>query len=88
MRHVMSRQLDEEIAEANEALGEWKRPVLADDVIVCECFCVSLGDIRNAALEMGGEIDVEYLQQRFHLGTGCGSCLKRREEWAGALKAL
>jgi len=31
-------------------------------------------------------VDIEYLRQRLHLGTGCGSCIKRREDWMRALK--
>lgn len=84
----MSRPLDDEINEAMEASSEWKDPTLSDDVLICECYCVSAGDIRAAALEKGGEIDVEYLQQRFQLGMGCGSCLSVVNKWGGALKAL
>ncbi len=82
----MNTKWDQEIREATEALNEVDHPSLANDVLVCECFCVSLGDILDFVRETG-EADVAELQRRFHLGTGCGGCLRRRDEWEPALKA-
>ncbi len=82
----MTTKWDQEIREVAEALNDVDRPNLASDALVCECFCVSLGDILEFVRETG-ETDVGALQRRFHLGTGCGSCLKRRDEWEPALKA-
>ena len=82
----MTKNWDQDLREAQEALQGWKHPALADDLLICECYCVSLGEIR-AFIKESGSADIENLQQRFQLGTGCGSCLKRREYWEPALKA-
>jgi len=82
----MTRPPDDEIHEALEAVYEWNHPVMAEDDLVCECFGLSLGEIRAALLDKSGVVDIEYLRQRLHLGTGCGRCIKRREDWMRALK--
>jgi NAD(P)H-nitrite reductase large subunit len=53
---------------------------LDDDVLICECFCVSVRDIR-LEFEGIGEVSVQQLQDRFSLGQGCQSCLKRIDSW-------
>jgi NAD(P)H-nitrite reductase large subunit len=54
--------------------------LLQDEVLICECFCVSVADIRSAC---GNEkiVDVAKLESKFGLGTGCQSCLKRTGTW-------
>lgn len=51
---------------------------LDDSILICECFCVSVGDIRSLKLN---EVDINCLKTTFNLGEGCGSCLKRKEDW-------
>ena len=51
---------------------------LDDNVLICECFCVSAGDIRSL---QQSEIDFDSLKTKFNLGAGCGSCLKTKEDW-------
>lgn len=51
---------------------------LDGNILICECFCVSADDIRNLQLT---EIDLELLKTKFNLGAGCGSCLKKKEDW-------
>jgi NAD(P)H-nitrite reductase large subunit len=53
---------------------------LDDEVLICECFCVSVGDIRSACANEK-RVDLVKLQAEFGLGTGCQSCTKRIETW-------
>jgi NAD(P)H-nitrite reductase large subunit len=69
-----------QIDRVDELLGEMPKALLDDDVLICECFCVSVGDIR----EVCGEtklVDIEKLQQQFHFSQGCGTCIQRKNEW-------
>ena len=70
---------DEETSEV-EALLEGLRPALDDETLICECYCVSLLDIREACAKTR-LVDVEMLQRRFGLGTGCGQCVKDLAVW-------
>lgn len=51
---------------------------LDDHFLVCECFCVSVADIRELCET---SVDLDLLRDRLHLGEGCQSCLKRRDDW-------
>ena len=51
---------------------------LGDDDLICECFCVSTGMIREVCPD---NIDLNLLGQRLNLGNGCRSCIKRKEDW-------
>lgn len=51
---------------------------LDDETLICECFCVSAGDIRELC---STEVDLDLLQERLNLGGGCQSCLKNKESW-------
>lgn len=69
-----------QIDRVHELLGDKPKELLEDDVLICECFCVSVGDIR----EVCGEtklVDIEKLQQLFHFSQGCGTCIQRKNEW-------
>lgn len=65
------------IDSANELLGE-EEYKLTDDTLICECFCVSAGDIRSLCTN---SIDLVLLEQNLNLGQGCKSCLKRKDDW-------
>lgn len=54
---------------------------LADEVLICECFCVSVGDIREACRAQG-QVDLDTLQAQFSLGQGCQGCLKEFDSWS------
>lgn len=56
---------------------------LSDEFLICECFCVSAGDIRG--LYTQGKPSVEQLIQVFGLGTGCQGCLNRKDDWINKL---
>lgn len=51
---------------------------LDDDTLICECFCVSAGDIREVC---STSVDLELLKTRFNFGGGCQTCLKSKESW-------
>lgn len=56
------------------------RPIekLDDDVLICECFCVSVADIKEVC---GDRMDLDLVMDRLNLGSGCQSCLKRKDDW-------
>lgn len=51
---------------------------LEQDYLVCECFCVSVADIREVCKD---EVDLELLKNEYSFGQGCQSCLKNRDHW-------
>lgn len=56
------------------------RPIekLEDEVLICECFCVSVADIRELC---GTHVDLDLLKDQLNLGSGCQSCLKKKDDW-------
>ncbi len=50
-----------------------------DDELICECECVSLGEIRGFAKDH--KISLETLKEHFNLGAGCSSCVKNYDFW-------
>lgn len=51
---------------------------LEDETLICECFCVSVRDIRETC---DGEVDLALLQERFNMGGGCQTCVRRADDW-------
>jgi NAD(P)H-nitrite reductase large subunit len=51
---------------------------LDDESLICECFCVSAGDIREVC---STSVDLDLLKDRFNLGGGCQTCLKSKDTW-------
>ena len=70
------RQIDELGAFAPSETAE----KLDDDFLICECFCVSAGDIRMACGPTG-KVNLEIIQHDLHLGQGCQGCLRRLDTW-------
>jgi NAD(P)H-nitrite reductase large subunit len=48
---------------------------LSNEVLICECFCVSVGDIRKCFSSVE-DFDAKVLEEKFGFSTGCSSCLK------------
>lgn len=71
---------DEDMREAQEALCEWEKSPLAEETLICECYCVSVLDIKQTCSETRS-VDVELLRQTFGMGTGCGQCLRDIADW-------
>lgn len=73
--------MDEEILRLIETVDELlpdPTEKLEDDCLICECFCVSARDIRNLCQ---GQVNLELLEEHYHLGQGCGSCKKNLTSW-------
>lgn len=51
---------------------------LEDEALICECFCVNAGDIRELC---DSKVDLHLLQSQLSLGQGCQSCLKNKDCW-------
>jgi NAD(P)H-nitrite reductase large subunit len=53
---------------------------LEDETLICECFCVNVGDIKEVCHSLKA-FDLKTVQDNFHLGLGCQGCLKRIDTW-------
>ena len=74
--------LEEELLnQAREMLEKKSQEKLADDELICECMCVSAGDIRNFTREKKENLSLEKLKSELKLGSGCSSCTKTYYEW-------
>ena len=76
----MDKEFLRQIDQAAEFLTQNAPEKLADDVLICECFCVNVRDIREACAERG-EVDLDLLRKRFSMGEGCQGCMKSASEW-------
>lgn len=73
--------MDKDFLRLIENVGELlAQPVekLDDETLICECFCVSVKDIRDVCTN---HVDLDLLKDQFQLGQGCQSCLKRKDSW-------
>jgi hypothetical protein len=77
----MGSEIDKEFyiqIESVEDLIPRQELKLEDDVLICECFCVNVGDIR---LFSTSPVELDQLRSRFSLGEGCKSCVKSFDSW-------
>jgi NAD(P)H-nitrite reductase large subunit len=51
---------------------------LENEDLICECFCVSAGDIRGLC---SGQLNLDLIQKELNLGQGCQGCLNRKDDW-------
>lgn len=49
--------------------------LLDDDILICECFCVNVADIRGLFAQ-SRSVDLDVLAKTYGLGQGCQSCIK------------
>ncbi len=68
-------QLRNEAYEVFNANG-----LLPDDVLICECFSVSAGDIRQYFSDKQ-LFTLDNLTKKFCMGTGCKSCFVNKKDW-------
>jgi NAD(P)H-nitrite reductase large subunit len=68
------KELLAEIENLTELI-DYDEATLSDDFLICECYCVSVKDIREVCEQLGS-FDLKTVQDRFGLGKGCQSCLK------------
>ncbi len=80
----MDNEFLRQIDHASELLKETLDEKLEDDVLICECFCVNVRDIREACSEKA-EVDLDLLRKRFSMGEGCQSCIKAASEWVNKI---
>lgn len=79
--------MDKEFLSQIDRVEELLSPALEkleDEALICECFCVSAGDIREVCASIG-RFDLELVQNNLKLGHGCQSCLRSIESWQSRL---
>lgn len=76
----MDKEFLRQIDKVDELLGDHSTLKFDNDVLICECFCVSAGDIRQF-YGNSKEVDLKTLEMNFGFGQGCKSCLKTSNEW-------
>lgn len=83
-------ELDKEFLEAIEAFEnefvdhKCQKVLLADDVLICECCCVGVLEIRETCKEPKN-LTEEFLRDHLGMGTGCSTCIKNMPEWKNAI---
>lgn len=76
----MDKDFLNQIDNVGELLANLQDEKLDEEVLICECFCVNVRDIREMFADTG-VVDLEVLQSRLDLGKGCQSCLKSKDSW-------
>jgi NAD(P)H-nitrite reductase large subunit len=73
--------MDKEFLSLIDHVGELlPSEKLDDEVLICECFCVNVGDIREACKSFQS-FDLATMQENYSMGLGCQSCLRRIDSW-------
>lgn len=75
----MDNDFFRQIDKLDELLDGPPPEKLDDQVLICECFAVSVADIRSFSEDQ--KVDLEALKTAFGLGQGCQSCMKRCDYW-------
>jgi hypothetical protein len=73
----MDKEILHLIDDVDDFIGR-PQDKLDDEILICECFCVNVRDIRSFCET---KLDLDLLQRELFLGQGCRSCLKRKEDW-------
>lgn len=65
---------------SHQQIDNWKSETqqyfqISDDVLICECFCVDVKDIKESFNKLN-DFDINILVKKFGFSTGCTSCLK------------
>ena len=68
------------LAEARGILSSYVEvDKLDEDLLICECMCISVRDIRETFKINGPSLDL--LVSELGMGTACSTCLKSKEDW-------
>lgn len=67
------------LEEARLQLDSSGKGFIARETLICECMCVSMGDIRDFLQKK--DTNFEDLRKELGLGSGCSSCLKSSSHW-------
>jgi NAD(P)H-nitrite reductase large subunit len=73
--------MDKEILHLIESVDQLipdQQEKLDGETLICECFCVNVSDIRAVCDSV---VDLELLATTYNMGSGCQSCIKRRDSW-------
>ena len=80
MELVLDNEELELLLEAREALENKSENLqLSNEHLICECLCISAGEIRE--ILNNRKICIDILSQELNLGSGCSSCLKAFKQW-------
>lgn len=74
----MDKDILSQIDRVDELISSIEK--LDDDVLICECFCVNVGDIKEVCHSLK-VFDLKTVQDSFSFGQGCQGCLKRIDSW-------
>lgn len=80
----MDRDFLRQIDQVEDLLPGDPADKLDAEILICECFCVSVEDIRKACAA-ARKVDISLLQARYGLGQGCQGCLKRMDSWVNKI---
>jgi len=78
----MDKEFLSQIDQVGELISNTEK--LDDEILICECFCVNVADIREACKSQG-TFDLMIMQENFGLGQGCQGCLKRINTWVNKI---
>ena len=76
-----SKQYKDLLLKYGELLEQ--RKFLKDEDLICECFLISAGDIRQSLSRERNLIEdlPMWCFKNSDLGHGCGSCIKNQSDW-------
>ncbi len=81
LQDTIDKEFLHQMDQLNELLDDPRAlEKLENETLVCECFCVNVGDIRSVCAELG-TVELELLRATFSMGSGCGSCIKKSDYW-------
>ena len=69
-----------DLFELNILRAGGHKDLIDDDVLICECMCVSAGDIRKKFIN-SQVVDLDVLKNDLRVGQGCSSCVKSFAQW-------
>jgi NAD(P)H-nitrite reductase large subunit len=78
----MDKEFLSQIDQVDELILSTEK--LDDDVLICECFCVNVADIRNVC-HTKQVFDLKVVQDAYSLGQGCQGCIKRIDTWVNSI---
>lgn len=72
--------MDNEFIQMIDEIDDLLSPndLLDNDILICECFCVNVADIRQLFSDTRS-VDLDVLRKKYGMGEGCQSCIKRND---------
>jgi NAD(P)H-nitrite reductase large subunit len=81
----MDKEFLHQIDQVSELISDPQATeILDDEALICECFCVNVGDIRRLCSNVQ-KVDIDLLSATFEMGHGCRSCLNRKDYWVNRI---